>query len=269
MIESWKDRTDVAKNLLDTIKSLFLIVVVLILIFYTDFLNRLFDKYNVSQLEWGGIKIDRSEAIKILKQNADQIPQLKAKIDVANKQLEELRNRYAAETEALTALQAAYDQAVKDVKKPDHQPVGTNADKSAMALRAAIQNWADHWAGTLSEVDKAGDTLQIAATTASQASASLPAATGSTEVAIIYGSFPTLDQAKKEVEKGKDYGGDALVYLRQGRYRSAIKFSTMDDARNHVDEVRRSLSLDAYIVNLGSWCPKPAVNSDGFQDCQI
>ena len=87
MFAAWKDLFDIVKNALDSIKSLFLLTIVLVLLFYTDFLNGLFDKYKVSELKLGGIKIDRSQAIKLLNENADQIPKLKQQIEAASIQL--------------------------------------------------------------------------------------------------------------------------------------------------------------------------------------
>jgi uncharacterized protein YlaN (UPF0358 family) len=265
---SYKEYTEIAKNSLDAIKSLFILVVVIVLLFFSDIVNLLFDRYNVSQLEFGGIKIDRSEAIKILKQNADRIPQLQGQIEAAKKNLDDLQKRYSEATKALAALKQDRDEAIARLR-------GTGANLTNLSTPQtleAVQQVLDGQPSTLQLVGSAQSTLQTASNSTAEAVASLPATRTAAEAqfAIIFGSYRTLEPAKAAIEEAAGrLGHDGVIYIRQGAFRTALQFPNMGAANARLEEARKKLSNQAYVVTLASWCPKPVVEPAGVLNCNL
>lgn len=76
---------------------------------------------------------------------------------------------------------------------------------------------------------------------------------------VIFGSDTSEAAALLEIERAIDAGFDsAYVCLKGGRYRSVVEFPSLDLANSTLSKIR-SLSptaREAYVVNLGSWCPR-------------
>jgi chromosome segregation ATPase len=254
-----KEATEISKNFLDIVKSAFILTIVAVLIFFSDVVNNLFDRYNVLQLEFGGLKMDRSEAIKRLKENADQLPILQGQIAAAKQQLGDLQNQYSEATKAIEGLKKERDAAVERLRV-----AGAPAPESTVEVQKvlAAQNQA------LSIVQETKRLLENAATTTAAAVENLPSdtPTGSARFAIIFGGYPTNAAALDAAARSNR--GNAVVYLRQGAFRTALQYSSEAAASADLSEARK-LSAQAYVVNLASWCPKPVSQGDKLLDCRL
>lgn len=85
--------------------------------------------------------------------------------------------------------------------------------------------------------------------------------------AVVFGGDTTLDAAKHEINvTAKKMGiADAVIYLRNGSYRSIARFNDRSGAEETLGKAR-AIRADAYLVDLNKWCPT-ATDRIGFKDC--
>ena len=84
---------------------------------------------------------------------------------------------------------------------------------------------------------------------------------------IVSGGDTTLDAAQWEVNRAVKNGYSATLYLRNNSYRTTIgPFPTQADAQRANISVRATLSSDAYVVNLKTWCPAQE-KKNGYTSC--
>jgi TolA-binding protein len=267
---SWKERTEISKNIIDVTKGIFIIVIVAVLLFKYDWVNDLFDKYNVAQLEFGGLKVDRSDAVRRLKESADKLPQLQGQIDEAKIQFDALKSQYSEATRALEAMQNERNTAVSQLRTLQ---AGTNAPPPAAppnALSNQVERILSEEKPTLDRAAAAQTALTSASVATRAALASLPAAdTSGAQNALIFGGYPTLRSAQAAVAdaQAKGFGG-AVVYIREGSYRTALQFASEFEASSKLLEAR-TLSSRTYLVDLRKWCPKPTVESGNVLNCRL
>lgn len=96
-----------------------------------------------------------------------------------------------------------------------------------------------------------------------QAQSALPAAQ---EWGVVFGGDTSLALAQDEVRKAERLGlSGALIYLRQGSYRSVAVVPDRVQADRILGSVRKQRG-DAYVVDLGKWCPQPGQRS-GYLEC--
>lgn len=268
---SWKERTEISKNIIDVTKGIFIIVIVVVLLFRYDWVNDLFDKYNVAQIEFGGLKVDRSDVVKRLKESADKLPQLQGQLAKVESEFGALKSQYSEATQALAALQTEHDTAVAQLRTLQ---AGSNAAIPAVppnALANQVQKILSQEKPTLDRADAAQTALKSASDATQIALANLPAAetTGSAQNAVIFGSYRTLAPAQAALVEARQKGfAGAVVYFRQGVYRTALQFETEAHANLKLPEAR-SLSSQAYMVDLRKWCPKPTVESENVLNCGL
>lgn len=85
---------------------------------------------------------------------------------------------------------------------------------------------------------------------------------------IVSGGNSTLDAAKKESERMRNAGFNADIYFRNNSYRTVIGYYADKSESNRVNlAVRSAVSIDAYVVNLDSWCPNKN-SKEGYQECK-
>lgn len=92
-----------------------------------------------------------------------------------------------------------------------------------------------------------------------------PAAAG--PWAVVFGGDTTLESARHEVTvTAKKMGlADATIYRRGGSYRSIASFTDSSAAEEALGKAR-VVRADAYLVDLGRWCPT-AVDREGYREC--
>lgn len=86
---------------------------------------------------------------------------------------------------------------------------------------------------------------------------------------VVFSGDASLDAAKYEVGlAARRYGiPDAVVYYRQGMYRSVALADTREEAEELLLKARKR-SKDAYIVPMATWCPS-AGDKEGYQQCAV
>lgn len=85
--------------------------------------------------------------------------------------------------------------------------------------------------------------------------------------AIVTGGFPLLSDARSDAAKNHLTGVPALVYYRNGKWRTALRFPTRDAAKSALPEVRKEIRRSAYMVDWQRWCPDPTPH-DEYQECK-
>lgn len=84
---------------------------------------------------------------------------------------------------------------------------------------------------------------------------------------VILGGDSTLKSAQDEIGIMKRKFGipNAVIYYRQGSYRSVVITNTRSDAEEILIDAKERRA-DAYIVPMATWC-KNSVQKDGYLDC--
>jgi len=86
---------------------------------------------------------------------------------------------------------------------------------------------------------------------------------------VIIGADKALEGAQSRAEKAKSLGYNdrpISIYLQQSFYRTVIEFSSEEEARDKLQDIRDRLSSDAYARYLPKWCPNPQAR-DGYFQC--
>jgi len=248
---SLKESTEVAKNLFDILKSLLLVIAILVLVFDRGLLGRLLDRMNASKVALGFITVERDVVAASIRANADALPKTQEALRAANRELATLKQGYENATIALRASDAA----VRDLAdRIGRGPVPASVAR-ARALSGPVLAQAP---GRIQAAERASAQVKTASASAAVAIRDLPGArnTGA-GFGIVFGGHRVLDSANRQLELGSPLGAGQLhIFLRTGIYRSVAVFTSRQEAYAAVPTFRRLPSAgDAYVVNLGSWCP--------------
>lgn len=190
---------------------------------------------------------------------------------------EQSRSAFAASHEQVLVEQqkleaaetAAYRAAVKEIVPLLLDQSSKLKSQSAFALLLALYP------------DRAPDVVEAVRRGSSELEGSLTSQKGSAlaaeaeavartvgDWAVIFGGHKTIEDATKYLQPAtREYSG-AAIYFREGSYRTIIgPFPTRIAAESANIAVRARYRDDAYVVNLGRWCPGP-VDKGNYVDCQ-
>jgi hypothetical protein len=99
-------------------------------------------------------------------------------------------------------------------------------------------------------------------------SASAPSRT-QPKFVVVLGADKDLDAASYEVTRARNAGFDsAEIMLRDGWYRTALPFASLQAAEQALPRIRQELRSSSYIRSAGDWCSSLGWNADGkFWTC--
>jgi hypothetical protein len=112
--------------------------------------------------------------------------------------------------------------------------------------------------GRIQATERATAQVRTASASAAVAIRELPGARNiGAGFGIVYGGHRVLESANRQLELASPLRtGELHLFLRTGIYRSVAVFPSRGEAYAAVPAFRRLPSAaDAYVVNLGSWCP--------------
>jgi hypothetical protein len=255
-----KDTSDAINGWLDVLKSIALLLIVVILIFRHDVINSFLDTLNVTKVVFGGIEMDRTQAVKALASAGDSLQRTQSDLQSAKNELVSVTQKYIDATSALEKAQTELEQ----IKQHDAGLVSAELTHTVQVALAqaptALQAAAD-----------ASANASGALTSATKAVQALPASPSlGSSFAVIFGGDPSADSASAEISKAKQAGfQNAQIYLRQSSYRSAVPFQDKPSAEAALPTIRKlsHTAADAYIVNLANWCPQPSPIGQGLLNC--
>ena len=257
---SAKDTVELWRSIFDLLKNLALVFIVVSLFVFPQIVHRALTGIGVAEFDLWGFKGKTALA--------------KVAVDLQESQVvqSELAQKLKASDEQLKILVAENDELRR--RQPSRGPEGrlspyggspSSADEGVRAILTqngeALRRAADFQA----QADKA-----LSQNSAAIFSAKELTARGDSRWIVIFGSDVTEEAALAEVKRATAQGFDnAYICLKRGRYRSVVEFSSLDAANAALPQIR-SLSdtaRDAYVVNLGVWCPRLEKRDAGFIAC--
>ena len=245
---------------LDALKSVAILAIIVILVFRHDIVNSFLDTLNVTKLSFGGMEIDRTEAIKALAAAGDNLQKTQSDLEATRNELAAVAAKYQTAVAALKATQAQ----VEAIRAGGGTPGSAEVSKAVEdALSQATPALAAATTATASATDAVNSTKEAVQT--------LPTTPSSgANFAVIFGGDASVEAAASEVAKAQKAGFEAAqIYLRQNSYRSAVPFQDKVGAQSAIAQIRKisRTAADAYIVNLANWCPKPSTVGPGVLNC--
>jgi hypothetical protein len=255
---SAKETVELWRSIFELLKNLALVFIVVSLFAFPQIVHRALTGIGVAEFDLWGFKGKTALAKVAVDLQESQVVQseLAQKLKASDEQLrilvaenDELRRRHPSRgfdgrsgggslppsDDGLRAILAQNDDALKRA-----------ADFQSQANKALAQNSAIIFSAK--ELTAGGDSRWI----------------------VIFGSDVTEEAALAEVKRAAAQGFDgAYICLKRGRYRSVIEFSSLEAAKAALPQIR-SLSdtaRDAYVVNLGVWCPRIEKRDAGFIEC--
>ena len=262
-----KDTSEVAKNAAQALTSVVLLVVVGLVITGSPLVRKVLDNFNVSKIVVGGVTIERGQAEKFLSESADQLPRTEAALSTAKNDLEKLRAAYATSEAALREAQKALADAQRRLSQTSSVAA---AQQAAAASKAAGQALAQTAPAAKAATQAVNALAQAKQDTQAQVRAIPVGQAAQTGYLAVFGGDPRLDLAQAQAKRGEALGlGRGEVFLRQGYFRSVIRYPTLQDARAALPKVRtiNRYAADGYVVNIATWCPAPEAKG-GYHDCR-
>lgn len=255
---SAKETVELWRSIFELLKNLALVFIVVSLFAFPQIVHRALTGIGVAEFDLWGFKGKTALA--------------KVAVDLQESQVvqSELAQKLKASDEQLRILVAENDELRR--RQPsrgfDGKPGGGSLSPPDDSIRAILaQN---------------GEALKRAADFQSQANKALSqnsalifsakelTAGGDSRWIVIFGSDVTEEAARAEVTRAAAQGFDsAYICLKRGRYRSVVEFNSLEAAKSALPQIR-SLSdtaRDAYVVNLGVWCPRLEKRDAGFIEC--
>jgi hypothetical protein len=258
---STKDTVELWRSIFELLKSLALVFIVVSFFVFPQIVHRALTGIGVAEFDLWGFKgktalakvaVDLQESQVVQSELVQKLKTSDEKLKILATQNEELRQRqpsrglggrsgpFAGESPSLV------DEGVRAILAQNGEALKRAADFQVQADKALSQNSAVIFSAK--ELTARGDSRWI----------------------VIFGSDVTEDAARAEVKRATAQGFDnAYICLKRGRYRSVIEFSALEAATAALPKIR-SLSetaRDAYVVNLGSWCPRLEKRDAGFIEC--
>jgi hypothetical protein len=79
--------------------------------------------------------------------------------------------------------------------------------------------------------------------------------------AAVTGGYRNVEQARVDADSIRAKGYAAIVYVRNGVARTAIRFNTRNEARQALPQIQAQVRRSAYLVDWNKWCPEPTQQS--------
>ena len=248
---SVKEWTETAKNLLDILKSILLVTVIAVLVFDRSFVSDILDRMNASKVALGSFTVERDQVAQSMETNADALPKSQAALREATGKLEALRASYKQATEALDVSQSA----IAELQRGHDPRFAPASVRHARELSAAVLAKVP---GGLSLGEEAARQVKRASANTDRAVRQLPGAgTSGARFGLVFGGHRNPLKAAEQLERGRGLAlGQLHLFNRSGVYGSVAVFGSREQAIAALPAFRRiRYAADAYVVNLGSWCP--------------
>ncbi len=261
-----KEISEVAKNAAQTLTSLVLLVVVGLVITGSPLVRKVLDNFNVSKIVVGGVTIERGEAEKFLSDSADKLPRTEAALSTAKTDLEKLRAAYAISETALREAREALANAQEKLSQTGSTAAAQQASAAGKAASAALAKTAPAGQAATQAVEALAQAKQE---TQAQVRAIPVGSQAQSGYLVVFGADSKLEPAQDQAKRGQALGlGPGEIFLRQGYFRSVVRYSTSPEAKAALPRIRaiNKYAADAYVVNIATWCPAPAPKA-GYQDC--
>lgn len=249
---SAKDSVELWRSIFELLKSIAIVFVVVALFAFPQLVHRALTGIGVAEFDLWGFKGKTALAKVATDLQEAQVVQT------------ELTQKLAASDAELKRIVGENDELRRrpqPTRGPDGKTVGAKNPASAPALGENV----------LALLAQNGDALKRATDFRTQTNKALSQnaaiissakeimAKGDQRWIVIFGSDVSEEAALTELKRAAAQGfDDAFVCLKRGRYRSVVEFSSLEAANQALPKIR-SLSdtaQEAYVVNLGVWCPK-------------
>ncbi|MBI1979987.1 MAG: SPOR domain-containing protein [Methylocystis sp.] len=258
---SAKDTVELWRSIFELLKSLALVFIVVSLFVFPQIVHHALTGIGVAEFDLWGFKGKTALATVAGDLQEAQVVQreLAQKLTASDQQLktlvvenDELRRRASVRGfEGRSGPNGAAsptmtDEGVRVILAQNGDALKRAADFQAQAAKALSQNAA--LISSAKELTARGDSRWI----------------------VIFGSDVTEDDARAEVKRATAQGFDnAYICLKRGRYRSVIEFDTLEAATAALPRIKAlsGTARDAYVVNLGAWCPRLEKRDAGFIVC--
>lgn len=212
-----------------------------------------------SRLEAERAELTKARAL----QQVDSLTRAKVIADTA---LATAEARYAAtaarvrqEEERLAKLAAALQRTEAALRAG--QGVNQGAVEAIVQATALVRDAA---AQSAEEATEAQNAAARVADLRTQFGAAPAADLQSRPTAIVTGGFASEAQARRDIDASRANGYTPLVFLRNGKIRTAILFGSRDSARVALPRVRERIRRSAYMVDSNDWCPGATMRQGVF-----
>lgn len=250
-----KNGLDLAKTAIELLQLLIVSILAIVILVWPNVIYDRLVQLHVSKIEVGGVTYELEKVKTTIEVAADQIPKLQANLQSAQIDLNRITAEHNKAVQSLSALLAAEARGARpsanDLAAANALVNGNPTIDKTLAARNEERSQA---------VDQAGRATTELAT----------AVNGTGGFAVIFGGDTSESSARSELVRAAKFG-EAVIYKRQGSYRSAIRFKTQADAAAVLPAIRRlsPYTAGAYVVDLNKWCPRPVAADDALLDCQF
>lgn len=259
---SAKDAVELWRSVVELLKSLALVLVVVALFAFPQLVHRALTGIGVAEFDLWGFKGKTALAKVATDLQEAQVVQneLTRKLQASDAELK----RLVTENEDLRRRQP--------LARPDGKPSPYQAqsapqsqDDSVRALLIQNSNALTRANDFRAQTDKA-----LTQNAAIISSAKEMTAKGDQRWIVIFGSDVSEDAALTALKRATAEGFDTVfVCLKRGRYRSVVEFGSLEAATQALPQIRAmsDAAREAYVVNLGVWCPRLEKRSDRLYEC--
>lgn len=258
---SVKDAVELWRSIFELLKSAVLVFVVVALFAFPQLVHRALTGIGVAEFDLWGFKGKTALA--------------KVATDLQEAQVvqSELTRKLAASDAELTRLVSENDELHRrqppargsDGKTAATQPHSGAPDEGVRVLLVQNSEALKRAFDFRAQADKALAQNAAIISTAKQITAK-----GDQRWIVIYGSDVSEEAALTELKRATAQGFDsAFVCLKRGRYRSVVEFGSLEAANQALPQIRAlsDVAKEAYVVNLGNWCPKLEKRNDKLFEC--
>jgi hypothetical protein len=258
-----KDSVELWRSVFELLKSVALVFIFVALLAFPEIVHRALTGVGVAEFDLWGFKGKTALAKVATDLQEAQVVQaeLTKKLTASDSELK----RLAAENNDLRRRQ-------QPVRAPGDKTVANPTPSNAPASDASIHVLLAQNSDALkratdfrAQADKA--LMQNAAMISS---AKEIAAKGDQRWIVIYGSDVSEEAALTELKRATAQGfDDAFVCLKRSRYRAVVEFGSLEAANQALPQIRTlsETAKEAYVVNLGVWCPKLEKRNDKLFVC--
>lgn len=259
---SAKDIVELWRSVFELLKTVALVAVIVALFVFPQIVQRALTGVGVAEFDLWGFKGKTALAKVATDLQESQVVQtdLARRLAVSDAELK----RLVAENEQLRRHVAMRgpDGKSASVLTPLSAPTSDSGVRAILAQNGdALRRATDF----RSQADKA-----LSQNAAIISSAKEISAKGDQRWIVIFGSDVSQEAAVYEVKRAMTQGfDDAFVCLKRGRYRSVIEFGSLETANAALQQIRAlsDTATEAYVVNLGVWCPKLEKRGERLVEC--
>jgi hypothetical protein len=237
-----KETVDLWKSIFDLARAFVLTAFIVMFFAAPGLINRGLSGLGITEFDLWGLKgktslVEVAEAAKEQQLELASVKQqLQKTTDILNavtKERDDLKTRVANGTSASPSASAATISSVVSANEAALSSAANSASQVAQVLRANAS------------------TIAAAQSAVSDSSAGW---------LVLFGSDATEADARHETDRAKSLNVATRIYYNGNRYRSAVWFSQLQDARGILPQIQQlsATASESYIVSLATWCPHPS-----------